>query len=217
MLQATAEGRRIEAASFAIVDAEAGAHGLAPAEWSVARRVIHATADFDFQRALAFSPGAVAAGAAALRAGCLVLCDVRMILGGLNAARLAALGCSARCLLDVEGVAEAARAAGTTRAAAAMRLAGRAGWLDGAVVAIGNAPTALAELSRLCAEEGARPALVIGVPVGFVGAAESKEAALALPVPHVVARGRKGGSPVAVAVIHALAGLAAEEGTCAAP
>jgi precorrin-8X/cobalt-precorrin-8 methylmutase len=217
MLQATAAGRRIEAASFAIVDAEAGAHGLPPAEWSVARRVIHATADFEFQRTLAFSPGAVAAGAAALRAGCLVLADVRMIVAGLNPARLAALGCRAGCLLDAEGVAEAARAAGTTRAAAAMRLAGRSGRLDGAVVAIGNAPTALAELGRLCAEEGARPALVVGVPVGFVGAAEAKEAALALPVPHVVARGRRGGSPVAVAVVHALAALAAGEGPCGAP
>ena len=91
-----------------------------------------------------------------------------------------------------------------------MRLAHRRGLLDGAVVAIGNAPTALFELVRLVRDEGARPALVVGVPVGFVGAAESKEAALALAVPHLVVRGRKGGTPAAVAALHALLDLAAE-------
>lgn len=210
MRQATAEGRRIEEASFALIDAEAGAHGLAADDWAVARRVIHATADFEFQRALAFHPEAVRAGLTALRAGCAVVADVRMILAGLSQARLAAFGCRGHCLIDAPGVTAAARQAGTTRAAAAMREAWRRGLLDGAVVTVGNAPSALAELVRLCAGEGARPALVVGVPVGFVGAVEAKEAALCLPVPHVVARGRKGGSAVAVAVVHALLALAGE-------
>ena len=101
----------------------------------------------------------------------------------------------------------------STRAIEAMRKAWRQGTLEGAVVAIGNAPTALLEVARLVREEGAQPALVIGVPVGFVSAAESKEAALALPTPHIVARGRKGGSPIAVAIIHALLLLSSEAGT----
>lgn len=209
MRQATAEGRRIEEASFALIDAEAGPHGLAPDQWEVARRVIHATGDLEFARTLAFHGDPVAAGTAALRAGSAIVCDVRMIAAGLNAARLAAFRCEVRCLIDAPGVAEAAHRAGSTRAAAAMRAAWREGLLDGALVAVGNAPSALAELCRLCQVERARPAVVLAVPVGFVGAAEAKEAALDLPVPAVVARGRKGGSPVAVAAIHALLSLAA--------
>lgn len=210
MRQVTAEGRRIEEASFALIDAEAAPHGFAPDEWAVVRRVIHATADFEFQRTLVFHPGAVRAGVAALRAGRPILCDVRMILAGLNQARLAAFGCSVHCLIDAPGVADAACVSGSTRAAAAMRSAARCGLLDGALVAIGNAPSALTELQLLCAEAGVRPALVVGVPVGFVGAVEAKEAALGLPVPFLVARGRRGGSPVAVAALHALLALAAE-------
>jgi precorrin-8X/cobalt-precorrin-8 methylmutase len=129
---------------------------------------------------------------------------VRMIAAGLP--RL-----DVRCLIGDADVAQAAREGGTTRAAAAMRKAARLGILDGGVVAIGNAPTALAELQRLVEAGAARPALVVAVPVGFVGAAESKEAARSLPVPWIVARGRKGGTPVAVAALNALAILAAED------
>lgn len=210
MQQATAEGRRIEASSFAIIEAEAAPHAFTPAEWAVVRRVVHATADFEFQRTMTFHPEAVAAGVAALRAGCPVVCDVRMIAAGLSQARLAAFGCRVHCLIDAPGIVDAARQAGATRAAAAMRAAEAEGLLAGAVVAIGNAPSSLAELQRITAERGARPALVLGVPVGFVGAVEAKEAAQALPVPWVVARGRKGGTPVAVAALHALLALAAE-------
>lgn len=198
-------GRRIEDESLAIVDREAGAHGFAPREWPIVRRVIHATADFEFARTMALHPAAAEAGIAALRAGAPVVADVRMIAAGLP--RL-----DVRCLIGDEDVAEAARRGGTTRAAAAMREAWRRGLLDGGVVAVGNAPTALAEVQRLVEAEGARPALVVAVPVGFVGAAESKEAARSLPVPWIVARGRKGGTPVAVAVVNALAILAAEGG-----
>jgi len=210
MRQVTAEGRRIEEASFALIDAEAEPHGFAPGEWAVVRRVIHATADFEFQRSLVFHPGAVRAGVAALRAGRPILCDVRMVVAGLNQARLAAFGCPVHCLIDAPGV-DAACVSGSTRAAAAMGSAARSGLLDGALVAIGNAPSALTELGRFCAEEGVRPGLVVGVPVGFVGAVEAKEAALGLPVPFLVARGRKGGSQVAVAALHALMALAAEQ------
>jgi precorrin-8X/cobalt-precorrin-8 methylmutase len=115
-----------------------------------------------------------------------------------------------RCFIGDEDVGVEARAGGITRAAAAMRKAARAGLLDGGVVAIGNAPTALFELLRLVAEGAVCPALVVGVPVGFVGAAESKEAARGLAVPWIVARGRKGGTPVAVAILNALAILGSE-------
>jgi precorrin-8X/cobalt-precorrin-8 methylmutase len=196
-------GRRIEEESLAIIDGEAGGHGFGPRAWQVVRRVIHATADFEFARTMELHPGAVEAGIAALRARAPIVADVRMIAAGLP--RL-----GVRCLIGDEDVGAAARAEGTTRAAAAMRKAFRLGLLEGGVVAVGNAPTALAEVQRLVEREGARPALVVAVPVGFVGAVESKEAARSLPVPWIVARGRKGGTPVAVATLNALAILAGE-------
>jgi precorrin-8X/cobalt-precorrin-8 methylmutase len=170
----------------------------------VVRRVIHATADFEFARTLELHPAAMEAGLAALRDRAPVIADVRMIAAGLPRLQV-------RCFIGDEDVGAEARAEGITRAAAAMRKAARAGLLGGGVVAIGNAPTALCELQRLVEQEGARPALVVAVPVGFVGAAESKEAARGLPVPWIVARGRKGGTPVAVAVLNALSILASGE------
>jgi len=210
MRQMTALGRRIEDGSFAIVDAEAGAHDFGPAEWQVVRRVIHATADFEFKTLLRLSRDAVTAGVAALRGGCAIVVDVRMIAAGLNQDRLDAYGCAIHANISDDDVIATARAHDTTRAIEAMRKAHRAGVLDGAIVAIGNAPTALLEVARLIEHEGARPALIIGVPVGFVSAAESKEAVLPLSTPHIVARGRKGGSPIAVAIIHALLLLSQE-------
>jgi precorrin-8X/cobalt-precorrin-8 methylmutase len=210
MRQMTPLGRSIEDGSFAVIDAEAGAHDFGPAEWQVVRRVIHATADFEFKTLMRFHPRAVAAGVAALRGGCPVLVDVKMIAAGLNEERLASYGCSVLSYISDAEVIATAQERNSTRAIEAMRKAHRLGKLDGAVVAIGNAPTALLETVRLVREEGAAPALVIGVPVGFVSAAESKEAALSLPLPYIVARGRKGGSPLAVAIIHALLLLSAE-------
>jgi precorrin-8X/cobalt-precorrin-8 methylmutase len=211
MRQMTALGRSIEDGSFAIIDAEAGAHDLGAAEWQVVRRVIHATADFEFKSLMRFHPQAVTAGVRALRGGCPVIVDVKMITAGLNEERLAAYGCAITSYISDDDVIARAQAANSTRAIEAMRKAHRLGKLDGALVAIGNAPTALLETVRLVRDEGARPALVIGVPVGFVSAAESKEAALTLPTPHIVARGRKGGSPIAVAIIHALLLLSAAD------
>jgi precorrin-8X/cobalt-precorrin-8 methylmutase len=210
MRQMTALGRSIEDGSFAIIDAEVGTHPFPPREWQVVRRVIHATADFEFKSLMRFHPQAIEAGVAALRQGCPVLVDVKMIAAGLNQERLSSYGCSVLSYISDPDVIALAQARGSTRAIEAMRKAHHLGTLDGAVVAIGNAPTALLEIVRLVVEEGARPALVIGVPVGFVSAAESKDAVLALPNPHIVARGRKGGSPLAVAIIHALLLLSAE-------
>jgi precorrin-8X/cobalt-precorrin-8 methylmutase len=210
MRQMTTLGRNIEDSSFAIIDAEAGPHEFGAAEWQVVRRVIHATADFEFKSLMRFSPDAVRAGIAALRGGCPVVADVKMILAGLNEERLRAYGCATHCFISDEDVIADAKAKNSTRAIEAMRKAHKLGLLDGAVVAVGNAPTALIETARLVREENAKPALIIGVPVGFVSAAESKELALATPAPHIVARGRKGGSTIAVAIIHALLLLSTE-------
>ncbi len=209
MRQMTALGRRIEDDSFAIIDREVGEHGFADAEWQVVRRVIHATADFEFAQLMHLSPGAVPAGVAALRAGCPVVVDVKMIGVGVSEARLAVYGCRVHCFISDDDVIADATAQASTRAVLAMRKAQRLGLLDGAIVAVGNAPTALLELARMVRAGEARPALVVGVPVGFVSAAESKEAISGLDVPCIVARGRKGGSPIAVAIVHALLLLSA--------
>jgi precorrin-8X/cobalt-precorrin-8 methylmutase len=210
MRQMTPLGRSIEDGSFAIIDAEAGAHGFAPDEWQVVRRVIHATADFEFTSLMRLHPDAVRAGIAALRRGCPVVVDVKMISVGLNEQRLAAYGCKVHCFISDDDVIAEAKAKNSTRAIESMRKAHRLGLLDGAVVAVGNAPTALLEVVRLARDEGVKPALIVGVPVGFVSAAESKEEALGIDVPHIIARGRKGGSPIAVAILHALLLLSTE-------
>jgi precorrin-8X/cobalt-precorrin-8 methylmutase len=210
MRQMTSRGRSIEDGSFAIIDAEAGAHEFDARQWQVVRRVIHATADFEFKSSMRLSPDAVDAGIAALRGGCPVVCDVKMIIAGLNEERLAAYGCQTHCFISDDDVIADAKANDSTRAIEAMRKAHARGLVDGAVIAVGNAPTALIEAARLCSEAGARPALIIGVPVGFVSAAESKELAMSAPAPFIVARGRKGGSTIAVAIIHALLLLSTE-------
>src|SRR5262245_15079051 len=176
MRQMTALGRSIEDRSFAVIDREIGPHDFAPAEWSVVRRIIHATADFELAQLVRFHPGAVAAGVAALRAGRPIIVDVKMIAAGLSEDRLAPYGCTVHAFISDDDVIAAARAASSTRAIEAMRKAHRLRLLDGAIIAIGNAPTALLELVRLVQHDGARPALVVGVPVGFVSAAESKQA-----------------------------------------
>jgi precorrin-8X/cobalt-precorrin-8 methylmutase len=214
MRQMTALGRSIEDKSFAIIDQEVGVHDFEPRAWQIVRRVIHATADFEFKQLMHVHPRAVEAGIAALRGGCPVIVDVRMIQVGLNEERLRAYGSSVHSFISDEDVIAEAKAQNSTRAILAMQKAQRLGVLDGAIVAVGNAPTALLETVRLVREQGARPALIIGVPVGFVSAVESKEAVLAFDqVPSIVARGRKGGSPIAVAIIHALLLLSTEAGS----
>jgi len=210
MRQMTALGRSIEDGSFAIIDQEAGAHDWPPPEWQVVRRVIHATADFDFKHLLRFHPDAVNSGIQALRSGCPIIVDVKMITAGLNEDRLSAYGCRVYSYISDEDVIRVAKANNSTLGIESMRKAHKLGNLEGAIVAIGNAPTALLEVVRLVEKEGARPALVVGVPVGFVSAAESKDAALTLPIPFIVTQGRKGGSPIAVAIIHALLLLSTE-------
>ncbi len=208
--QLTAAGRAIEHDSFAIIDAEVGGHEYRPEQWPVVRRMIHANADFEFNGLTDFHSDAVAAGLAAILDGrTRIVADVEMICVGLSASRLAHFGMRTHQFISDADVIAQAKAEETTRAVQAMRKAHRQGLLDGAIVGIGNAPTALIEVVRLIREEGARPALVIGMPVGFVSAAESKDLmAEVADVPWIVIRGRKGGSTLVVAAIHALLGLA---------
>lgn len=200
----------IAAASFALIRRELAERGftLAPPLASVIERIIHTTADFEFAELVQISPGAVEAGVRALQAGCAVLTDVHMVRVGISTTRLAALGGVLHCLIDDPVVTSRARAHGSTRGVEGMRLAAERGLINGNIIAIGNAPTALNEVIHLIAA-GARPALVIGVPVGFVGAAESKATLTRVTdVPWLVIRGRKGGSTIAAATVNALLRLA---------
>lgn len=206
-------GEDIERASFAAIDAEAPAHGFTPAEWAVARRLVHTTADFGLLPDLAFHADAVASGMAALRRGAPIYADATMIRSGLSLARLRAVNPAygpghLHAHVGDEDVAEEAQRTGLPRSLFAIQKA--KALLHGGIVAIGNAPVALLELNRMIVEEGLRPALVVGMPVGFVHVIESKDELLGLDIPAIALRGRRGGSPLAVATIHALAVLALE-------
>jgi precorrin-8X/cobalt-precorrin-8 methylmutase len=210
MRQMTEQGRRIETDSFAIIDSEVGPHEFPLPEWQIVRRVIHSTADFEFKVLMAFHPDAVDSGIRALRRGCPLVLDVQMIAAGLNQERLQHFGCQTFCSISDPDVIARAKELNTTRAIESMRKLHMMGRLEGSIIAIGNAPTALLEVLRLIAEEDVRPALIIGVPVGFVSAAESKDLLAQSQVPWLAARGRKGGSTIAVAILHALFALAVE-------
>ncbi|WP_205910901.1 precorrin-8X methylmutase [Paroceanicella profunda] len=200
----------IYAASFATVRAEARLERFPPGLQALAIRVIHACGMVEVADRLAFSAGAFEAGRAALEAGAPVLCDCRMVAAGIIPGRLPA-GNEVITSIAEETVPERARAIGNTRSAAAVELWGDR--LEGAVVAIGNAPTALFHLLELLDQGWPRPALILGFPVGFVGAAESKAALAANPrgCEFVALRGRRGGSAMASAAVNALAAGLPEE------
>ena len=203
----------IEAESFRMIDEEVGPHPWSPAEWPVVRRAIHTSADFDYARSMVFSRHAISHGVAALKEGKGIVTDTTMALSGINKGRLARWGAPAACFVADLEVAREAKSRGVTRSLVAIGR-GAADPVNGIFV-IGNAPTALFELIRLVRQEGVRPDLIVGLPVGFVGAAESKEALLALEeelpeVAFITNRGRKGGSNVAAAVVNALLILAEE-------
>ncbi|MBQ3816618.1 MAG: precorrin-8X methylmutase [Clostridia bacterium] len=191
----------IEARSMEIIESELKVE-IPPENKAVVKRVIHATADFDYAENLAFSPHAVEKALDALRRGCRVVTDTQMAKSGINKAAAGKLGCEIDCFMSDPDVAEEAKARGCTRAQVSMEKAAR---LGGPVIfAIGNAPTALLTLRALIDEGKTAPDLVIGVPVGFVNILEAKEAILSSSVPHIVAKGRKGGSNVAAAIVNAL-------------
>lgn len=200
----------IETRSFAIIE-----HEVTPprpfegAEWLVVRRLIHTSADYELLDLVRFHRNAVAAGTDALLKGCPVVTDTQMARAGISSNRMEPLGCRAVCYMQEPAVAEQARSKGVTRASAAVDYA--IPELNGAVYVVGNAPTALLRLLELIGEKACTPALIVGMPVGFVNAAESKEIlARQERVPYITIQGRKGGSPLAAAAVNQLAVFALE-------
>ncbi|PIE55948.1 MAG: precorrin-8X methylmutase [Desulfobulbus propionicus] len=196
----------IETESFRIIAEEMGPHSFSPGEFRVVQRMIHATGDFSFIQQVRFRGDAITRGIASLQAGKNVLVDVNMAVAGISKGLLERHGGRVVCRLTDEETARRAEERGETRTEAAMELAADE---NVGIVAIGNAPTALLKVLKLIDEERLRPDLVIGVPVGFVNAAESKELlAATTKVPYITVLGRKGGTPVAVATVNALLRLA---------
>jgi precorrin isomerase len=205
-------GEAIEAKSFDIIDHEAGPHCFTPDQWEIVRRMIHTTADFSIMEQARFSADAVDSGIEALRAGNPIYVDSNMIRSGLSLEKLRAVwpGYGAEsliCYVADAGVAHRARESGLPRSLFAVRAA--VAKLNGAMAVFGNAPVALMELNRMIIDNEVSPALVVAMPVGFVHVVESKEELMSLGVPFIALTGRRGGSPLAVSVIHALCSLAA--------
>jgi len=184
----------ITAESFAMIDQEIGSHGWSPAEYVIVRRAIHATADFELKDLFHFSPGAIAAGVTALEERRPVIVDVRMVAVGI-ANTLDSLGNPVYCALDYTGK-------GPTRTSGGMATLARA--YPDSLFVVGNAPTALLTLVDLVQQGVVQPALVIGVPVGFVAVAAAKQALANQPVPQIQVQGRKGGSAIAASIVNAL-------------
>jgi precorrin-8X/cobalt-precorrin-8 methylmutase len=200
----------IEARSFAVIESEVNHprpfHG---AEWLVVRRLIHTSADFELLELVQFHREAIKAGVGALKNGCLVVTDTEMARAGISSARMERLGCRVACHMRERVVAEQAVRNGTTRAAAAVEYAARE--MNGAVCVVGNAPTALLRLLELVRDGACTPALIVGMPVGFINAAESKDLLTRQDkIPYITVRGRKGGSPLAATTVNQLAVLALE-------
>ena len=193
---------------MAIIDAEAGAHEWPPREWSVIRRMIHTTADFDWSGITLINDQAMERGLRALSNGCTIVTDTQMAKMGISSRRIDALNARVCCFMGDEAASARAAKNGTTRAVAAADLA--VDMAPEAVYVIGNAPTALFRLLEHCQAGKARPQLVVGLPVGFVNAAEAKEALAETNLPFITAKGRKGGSAVAASVINAMAIMALE-------
>lgn len=176
---------------------------LTPDEVRVYSRTVHASGDVEYAKLVRTSPDAVAKGIEAIQKGAQIYCDVEMVRTGISKPALALHNSQAHCLIKDPAIAKLAKEEQITRSMAEMRTFGKD--LDGQIVAIGNAPTALYEVLRLALEEGVRPALIIGIPVGFVGAAESKDYLMEVsPVPYITVKGNKGGSPIAASVVNAL-------------
>ena len=191
----------IEARSMEIIESELKAP-LPEENRDVIKRVIHCTADFDYAENLAFSEGASAKAVAALREGCVIVTDTKMAMAGINKAAAGKLGVEIFCFMSDPDVAAEAKARGITRAAVSMEKASKIE--KPLIFVVGNAPTALLELRKLIDEKKISPRLVVGVPVGFVNILEAKDAIMQAGVPYIVARGRKGGSNVAAAIVNAL-------------
>lgn len=200
----TQKGQSIEDKSMEIIDSEIGSHPYSPDEWTIVKRIIHSTADFDFAREnkIMFHKDAIQSATNALQKGCNIIADVNGVIGGFNKDNMKKFGNQVICNISDPQVVEEAKKLNKTRAQTSMRLAAKQ--MDHGIVVIGNAPTALIEVIQMIREGITSPALVIGIPVGFVCAVESKDELLTTNVPYITNMGRKGGSPCASATVNAL-------------
>ena len=200
----TRKGQSIEDESMQIIENEIGNHPYNEQEWPIVRRVIHSTADFDFARdnKIIFHKDAVKNGLDALKNGCSVVVDVNGIVGLLNKQNPKDFGNDVICNISEPSLMEAAKKEGKTRAQMSMRITKEE--INGGIVVVGNAPTALLEIMEMIREGITKPALVIGIPVGFVSAVESKAELAKMDIPFITNQGRKGGSPCAAAIVNAL-------------
>jgi len=199
----------IEKRSFEIIDSEVGKHDYNKLEWAIVRRVIHATADFDFagKGRILFHEKAIESALDAIRRKCTIVTDVDMVLAAINKKSVADLGLRTVCYISDSRLAEESRKTGRTRSELAMRQAAKD--MEGGIVVIGNAPTALYEVVSMIKESVTKPALVVGIPVGFVSAPESKEELSKMStIPFITNIGRKGGSPAASSIVNAILLLA---------
>ena len=200
----TRKGQSIEDESMQIIENEIGSHSYNEQEWPIVRRIIHSTADFDFARdnKIIFQKNAVQSGLDALKNGCSIIVDVNGIVGLMNKQNPKDFGNNVICNISEPSLIEAAKKENKTRAQMSMRIAKED--MNGGIVVIGNAPTALLEVMEMVKEGITKPALVIGIPVGFVSAVESKEELAKMDIPFITNQGRKGGSPCASAIVNAL-------------
>ena len=200
----TRKGQSIEDESMQIIENEIGSHSYNEQEWPIVRRIIHSTADFDFARdnKIIFHKDAIKNGLDALKNQCSIIVDVNGVVGLLNKQNPKDFGNNVICNISEPSIMEAAKEAGKTRAQMSMRISKID--MDDGIVVIGNAPTALLEVMEMIREGIARPALVIGIPVGFVSAVESKEELAKMDIPFITNLGRKGGSPCVSAIVNAL-------------
>lgn len=202
----TVQPEQIEGISFEMITEEIGEHPFTDEQYPIVQRVIHASADFELGKSMLFHPDAIQAGIRAIRSGKKVVADVQMVQVGANKSRIEKHGGEIKVYISDPDVMQEAKRLNTTRAIISMRKAIKEA--DGGIFAIGNAPTALLELIRLVKEGEAKPSLIIGLPVGFVSAAESKEELAKLDIPFITNVGRKGGSTVTVAALNAISILA---------
>ena len=200
--------QEIEDLSFKIIEQEAGDHRFDSRQWPIVRRMIHTSADFEYINSIRFHPEAIDSGLQAIKSGCRIFTDTNMARVGIRKMEIGSFGGRVECLIGDERIAQKAKADGTTRALAAVDMAAQE--LDGGIYVVGNAPTALLRLIELIRKGQAKPALVLGFPVGFVNAAESKEELLGVDIPYITNVGRKGGSNFAAAVVNALAIMASK-------
>ncbi|MDM8541916.1 precorrin-8X methylmutase [Desulfococcaceae bacterium HSG9] len=193
----------IEAMSFKIIEEEAGAHSFTQSQWQIVRRMIHTSADFEYLQSINFHPDAIDAGLNAIRQGKTIVTDTNMARVGIRKGELARFDVQVECLIGYSEISRIATETGITRAKAAVDAARQK--MDGGIYVVGNAPTALLHLIELVNAKKAAPALIVGFPVGFVNAAESKAALIQTDIPYISNTGRKGGSNVAASVVNALA------------